>query len=81
MNLDGSDKKEIPTGVDLNASPSLSPDGSQIAFAGLGQGQHATSTRCRVGGGNRPPADDDPRARGLARPGRRRAARSSTPRT
>ena len=39
MNIDGSDKKEIPTGVDLNASPSLSPDGTQIAFAGLPAGQ------------------------------------------
>jgi TolB protein len=38
MNVDGSDKKEIPTGIELNASPSLSPDGSQIAFAGSQRG-------------------------------------------
>ncbi len=38
MNIDGSDKKEVPTGVDLNASPSISPDGSQIVFAGSQRG-------------------------------------------
>ena len=38
MGLDGGDKREIPTGVELNASPSLSPDGSQIAFAGSAKG-------------------------------------------
>jgi TolB protein len=38
MNLDGSDKREVPTGVDLNASPALSPDGSLIAFAGSANG-------------------------------------------
>jgi TolB protein len=38
MNVDGSDKKEIPTGVDLNASPSLSPDGTQVVFAGSQHG-------------------------------------------
>jgi len=40
MNVDGSDKKEIPTGTDLNASPSISPDGTQIVFAGS---QHGNS--------------------------------------
>ncbi len=34
MNGDGSAKHEIPTGVELNASPSLSPDETQIAFVG-----------------------------------------------
>lgn len=38
MSLDGGDKKEITTGVDLNASPSISPDASQIAFAGAVKG-------------------------------------------
>jgi TolB protein len=38
MNLDGGDKKEVPTGVELNASPSLSPDGGTIAFAGSARG-------------------------------------------
>jgi len=38
MSLDGGDKREIPTGVELNASPSLSPDASQIAFAGSARG-------------------------------------------
>ncbi len=38
MNIDGTDKKEIPSGVDLNASPSISPDGTQIAFAGAQRG-------------------------------------------
>jgi TolB protein len=38
MNIDGSDKREIPTGVDLNASPAISPDGSQIVFAGSQRG-------------------------------------------
>jgi TolB protein len=38
MNADGSGQKEVPTGIELNASPSLSPDGSQIAFAGSAKG-------------------------------------------
>ncbi|MGE5278920.1 MAG: LpqB family beta-propeller domain-containing protein [Acidobacteriota bacterium] len=38
MNVDGSDKREIPTGLDLNASPAISPDGSQIVFAGSQRG-------------------------------------------
>ena len=38
MGLDGGDKREISTGIELNASPSLSPDGSQIAFAGSAKG-------------------------------------------
>jgi TolB protein len=51
MNIDGSDKKEVPTGVDLNASPSISPDGTQIVFAGA---QRGNSDICVVGsnGGN-----------------------------
>jgi TolB protein len=51
MNTDGSDKKEVPTGVDLNASPSISPDGTQIVFAGA---QRGNSDICVVGsnGGN-----------------------------
>jgi TolB protein len=38
MGLDGSDKREVPTGVELNASPSVSPDSSRIAFAGSAKG-------------------------------------------
>jgi TolB protein len=38
MSADGSNQKEIPTGVELNASPALSPDGTQIAFAGSAKG-------------------------------------------
>ena len=38
MGLDGSDKKEVQTGVELNASPAVSPDGSTIAFAGSSRG-------------------------------------------
>jgi TolB protein len=34
MDMDGNNKREVPTGVDLNASPSLTADGAQIAFAG-----------------------------------------------
>jgi TolB protein len=51
MNLDGSEKREVPTGVDLNASPSLSPDGTLIAFAGS---QHGNSDIYVIGanGGN-----------------------------
>lgn len=38
MNADGSSKREIATGVELNASPALSPDGTQIVFAGSQRG-------------------------------------------
>lgn len=38
MKPDGSEKREVPTGLELNASPSLSPDGTQIAFAGSSRG-------------------------------------------
>ena len=38
MDGDGSNKREVPTGVDLNASPSLTADGAQIAFAGSAKG-------------------------------------------
>ncbi len=38
MNADGSGQREMSTGLELNASPALSPDGSQIAFAGSAQG-------------------------------------------
>jgi TolB protein len=38
MNADGSDQKELTTGLELNASPALSPDGTQIAFAGSTKG-------------------------------------------
>ncbi len=38
MNADGTNQKELSTGLELNASPALSPDGSQIAFAGSAHG-------------------------------------------
>jgi TolB protein len=38
MNVDGSGKREVGTGIELNASPSLSPDDTQIAFAGSAKG-------------------------------------------
>ena len=51
MNADGSDKKEIATGADLNASPSFSPDGSQIAFAGSAAGNTDIYVVNAAGGG------------------------------
>jgi len=51
MGLDGGDKREISTGVELNASPSISPDGSQIAFAGSAKGNSDIYT-IGVGGGS-----------------------------
>lgn len=38
MKSDGSGKREVSTGVELNASPSFSPDDTQIAFAGSARG-------------------------------------------
>jgi TolB protein len=38
MDNDGGNKREVQTGVDLNASPSLTADGAQIAFAGSARG-------------------------------------------
>jgi TolB protein len=53
MNGDGSGKREIPTGVELNASPSLSPDESQIAFAGSAKGNTDIYVVSSGGGGLR----------------------------
>lgn len=38
MSPDGTGKREVSTGIELNASPSLSPDETQIAFAGSAKG-------------------------------------------
>jgi len=38
MNADGLGAREIRTGLELNASPALSPDGTQIAFVGSARG-------------------------------------------
>jgi TolB protein len=38
MNADGGGKREVATGIELNASPSFSPDDTQIAFAGSARG-------------------------------------------
>jgi TolB protein len=53
MKPDGSEKREVPTGVELNASPSLSPDGSQIAFAGSSRGNSDIYVIAASGGGLR----------------------------
>ncbi len=50
MGLDGGDKREVPTGLELNASPSISPDGTQIAFAGSAKGNPDIYT-VSIGGG------------------------------
>jgi TolB protein len=38
MAADGSGQHQVPTGLELNASPALSPDASQIAFSGSSKG-------------------------------------------
>jgi TolB protein len=53
MSADGSDKKEIQTGVELNASPTFSPDGTQIAFAGSAGGNTDIYVVNAAGGGLR----------------------------
>jgi TolB protein len=50
MAPDGSDKREVQTGVELNASPSLSSDGSQITFAGSAHGNTDIYTIAAGGG-------------------------------
>ncbi len=53
MNADGSGQKEILTGLELNASPALSPDGSQIAFIGSAKGSADIYVMNANGGGLR----------------------------
>ncbi len=53
MSADGSGQKELPTGLELNASPALSPDGSQIAFAGSSRGNVDIYVMNSGGGGLR----------------------------
>ncbi|MEO8347651.1 MAG: hypothetical protein ABI610_01970 [Acidobacteriota bacterium] len=53
MNSDGKDKREVPTGVGLNASPSLSPDATQIAFSGSAKGTTDIYVVSAGGGGIR----------------------------
>ena len=50
MDYDGGNKREVPTGVDLNASPSLSSDGALIAFAGSAKGNSDIYTVPVAGG-------------------------------
>jgi len=50
MDYDGGNKREVPTGVDLNASPSLSSDGALIAFAGSAKGNSDIYTVPIAGG-------------------------------
>ena len=38
MARDGSARRDVSTGVELNASPSFSPDGKRIVFAGSQSG-------------------------------------------
>lgn len=53
MKPDGTEKRELPTGVELNASPAISPDGSQIAFAGSARGNTDIYVVGASGGGTR----------------------------
>lgn len=53
MNADGSGQKEVASGLELNASPALSPDGSQIAFAGSAKGNPDIYVMNAAGGGLR----------------------------
>ena len=50
MDYDGGNKREVQTGVDLNASPSLTSDGAQIAFAGSAKGNSDIYTVPVAGG-------------------------------
>ncbi len=50
MDLDGGNKREVQTAVDLNASPSLSPDAALIAFAGSSRGNSDIYTVPVAGG-------------------------------
>jgi TolB protein len=51
MSVDGSGQREISTGLELNASPALSPDGGQIAFAGSAHGNPDIYVMNANGGG------------------------------
>jgi TolB protein len=53
MNVDGSGKREVGTGIELNASPSLAPDDTQIAFAGSAKGNTDVYVVNSGGGGLR----------------------------
>ncbi len=50
MDGDGGNKREVQTGVDLNASPSLTADGALIAFAGSARGNSDIYTVPVAGG-------------------------------
>ncbi len=79
MDGDGGNKREVPTGVDLNASPSLSAGRSADRLRRLGEGQFG---HLHGAGGRRHGAAAD-HAAGPSRPlrpGLPRGARSSTPR-
>ncbi len=53
MNADGSGKREVTSGIELNASPSPSPDETQIAFAGSARGNPDIYVVSTGGGGLR----------------------------
>jgi TolB protein len=53
MNADGGGKHEVSTGIELNASPSFSPDDTQIAFAGSAKGNPDIYVVSAGGGGLR----------------------------
>jgi TolB protein len=53
MSTDGSDKHEVATGIELNASPTFSPDDTQIAFAGSAKGNADIYVVSAGGGGLR----------------------------
>ncbi|MEP7131788.1 MAG: hypothetical protein ABI914_01400 [Acidobacteriota bacterium] len=53
MGPDGSGQRELSTGLELNASPAVSPDGSLIAFAGSSKGNPDIYVMNSSGGGVR----------------------------
>ena len=53
MAADGSGQRELSTGLELNASPALSPDGTQIAFSGSAKGNPDIYVMNAAGGGLR----------------------------
>ncbi|MEO8189446.1 MAG: hypothetical protein ABI682_03815 [Acidobacteriota bacterium] len=53
MGPDGSGQRELSTGLELNASPAVSPDGSLIAFSGSSKGNPDIYVMNSSGGGVR----------------------------
>ncbi len=53
MGPDGSGQRELSSGLELNASPALSPDGASIAFSGSARGNADIYVMSASGGGVR----------------------------